>query len=188
MPIERTEGPFITEQGEFNYYELDEDEKEVPVRKGQEYIKKITETKRVQYELVMTGLEIEKINETDMLAKYSSTGKARKKDSYPIKFYPTSAKMDRNNKFIERVFARSKIDGIGEIFEVKSTTNATVYKFVTIKWQVGGDVEEAKLFNQKQLDAAESDMNGITDVLPTDQLHFSKFDSLLSRSTRYQNS
>ena len=96
--------------------------------------------------------------------------------------------MDRNNKFIERVFARSKIDGIGEIFEVKSTTNATVYKFVTIKWQVGGDIEEAKLFNQKQLDTAESDMNGITDVLPTDQLHFSKFDSLLSRSPRYQNS
>tara|TARA_R100000152_G_C6780713_1_gene213836 strand:- start:4292 stop:4858 length:567 start_codon:yes stop_codon:yes gene_type:complete len=188
MPIERTEGPFITEQGEFNYYELDEDEKEVPVRKGQEYIKIITETKRVWYKLVTTGLEIEKINETDMLAKYYNIGNARKKDKYPIKAYPTSAKIDRENKFIERIFARNTIDGIGEIFEVKSTTNATIYKFVTIKWQVGGDLEEAKLFNQKQLDLAETNMKGITAILPTDQLHFSKFDSLLSRSPRYQNS
>jgi len=188
MAIERTEGPFTTEQGEFHYWELDADDKEIFVRQGQKYTKLITTAKKVKYELVMTEQEIVKINEMDQLAKYSSIGNARKKDNYPVKTHPTSIKLDRNKEFINRVFARSKIDGIGEIFEVVSSTNATVYNFVNIQWQVGGEVEDARLFNKKQLDNAEANMNGITAVLPTDQLHFSKFDNLLNIAPTYQNS
>ena len=188
MAIERTEGPFITKQGEFHYWELDADNKEIFVRQGQKYTKLITTVKKVKYRLVMTDQEIVKTNEMDPLAKYSNIGNARKKDNYPVKTHPTSIKLDRNKEFIDRVFARSKIDGIGEIFEVKSSTNATTYNFVNIRWQVGGVIEDAILFNKKQLDNAEASMKGIAEILPTDQLHFSKFDNLLKISPRYQNS
>ena len=83
MAIERKEGPFITKSSEFVYYYLDEEEKRVPVRKGQEYVKEISDAKSVSYKLSITKQRILKIKETDNIAVYKRSGKARKRDDYP---------------------------------------------------------------------------------------------------------
>tara|TARA_B100000902_G_C27183630_1_gene850214 strand:- start:79 stop:741 length:663 start_codon:yes stop_codon:yes gene_type:complete len=186
MAIERKEGPFITKSSEFVYYYLDEEEKRVPVRKGQEYVKEISDAKSVSYKLSITKQRILKIKETDNIAVYKRSGKARKRDDYPIKSYPTSAKIGQN-KFITRTFAQYKLDESNEIFEVVEKTNSNAYKFVTLTWQVGGSIEEAVLFNRRQLFAANNQLRGILGQLPYEQLHVSLFENLLSKRPEYQN-
>ena len=175
----------ITSSGQFIYAVKDKEGKVVPVRKEQKYIKEYRDTKTVIYRLLRTKERIIKLKEDDLVAVYKSTGNARKRDNYPVKSFPTSTNL-AGKKFITRVFAQNKISDTKEIFEVVSKTNSTSFNFAEIKWQVAGDITQAKIFNNQQLIAAEEAINGITDILPLDQLHISKFIALASMRPEYQ--
>ena len=177
----------MTESGKFIYAARDSEGNVVPVRKDQIYMKEYTDSKSVIYRLFNTQERIIKLQENDMIAVYKKTGKARKRDDYPVKTFPTSANL-AGKKFINRVFAQNKISDSKEIIEVVAATNSTSFKFVEIKWQILGNLEQSKTFNRQQLLAAESVINGITDILPLDQLHISKFLALASMRPEYQTS
>ena len=164
----------ITSSGQFIYAVKDKEGKVVPVRKEQKYIKEYRDTKTVIYRLLRTKERIIKLKEN-----------ARKRDNYPVKSFPTSTNL-AGKKFITRVFAQNKISDTKEIFEVVSKTNSTSFNFAEIKWQVAGDITQAKIFNNQQLIDAEEAINGITDILPLDQLHISKFIVLASMRPEYQ--
>ena len=176
----------ITSSGQFIYAVKDKEGKVVPVRKEQKYIKEYRDTKTVIYRLLRTKERIIKLKEDDLVAVYKSAGNARKRDNYPVKSFPTSTNL-AGKKFITRVFAQNKISDTKEIFEVVSKTNSTSFNFAEIKWQVAGDITQAKIFNNQQLIAAEEAINGITDILPLDQLHISKFIFAASLRPEYQN-
>ena len=177
----------MTESGKFIYAARDSEGNVVPVRKDQIYMKEYTDSKSVIYRLFNTQERIIKLQENDMIAVYKKTGKARKRDDYPVKTFPTSANL-AGKKFINRVFAQNKISDSKEIIEVVAATNSTSFKFVEIKWQILGNLEQSKTFNRQQLLAAESVISGITDILPLDQLHISKFLALASMRPEYQTS
>ena len=175
----------ITSSGQFIYALKDKEGKVVPVRKEQKYIKEYRDTKTVIYRLLRTKERIIKLKEDDLVAVYKSTGNERKRDNYPVKSFQTSTNL-AGKKFITRVFAQNKISDTKEIFEVVSKTNSTSFNFAEIKWQVAGDITQAKIFNNQQLIDAEEAINGITDILPLDQLHISKFIALASMRPEYQ--
>ena len=177
----------ITSPGQFIYAMRDSEDNVVYVRKEQKYIKEYRDTKTVIYRLLRTKERIIKLKENDLVAVYKKTGKARKRDDYPVKTFPTSANL-AGKKFINRVFAQNKISDSKEIIEVVAATNSTSFKFVEIKWQILGSLEQSKTFNRQQLVAAESVIRGITDILPLDQLHISKFLALASMRPEYQGS
>tara|TARA_B100001113_G_scaffold16873_1_gene12619 strand:+ start:1185 stop:1862 length:678 start_codon:yes stop_codon:yes gene_type:complete len=177
----------ITSPGQFIYAMRDSEDNVVYVRKEQKYIKEYRDTKTVIYRLLRTKERIIKLKENDLVAVYKKTGKARKRDDYPVKTFPTSANL-AGKKFINRVFAQNKISDSKEIIEVVAATNSTSFKFVEIKWQILGNLEQSKTFNRQQLVAAESVIRGITDILPLDQLHISKFLALASMRPEYQGS
>ena len=177
----------ITSPGQFIYAMRDSEDNVVYVRKEQKYIKEYRDTKTVIYRLLRTKERIIKLKEDDLVAVYKKTGKARKRDDYPVKTFPTSANL-AGKKFINRVFAQNKISDSKEIIEVVAATNSTSFKFVEIKWQILGNLEQSKTFNRQQLVAAESVISGITDILPLDQLHISKFLALASMRPEYQGS
>tara|TARA_B100001109_G_scaffold251784_1_gene246760 strand:+ start:2019 stop:2696 length:678 start_codon:yes stop_codon:yes gene_type:complete len=177
----------ITSPGQFIYAMRDSEDNVVYVRKEQKYIKEYRDTKTVIYRLLRTKERIIKLKENDLVAVYKKTGKARKRDDYPVKTFPTSANL-AGKKFINRVFAQNKISDSKEIIEVVAATNSTSFKFVEIKWQILGNLEQSKTFNRQQLVAAESVISGITDILPLDQLHISKFLALASMRPEYQGS
>ena len=177
----------ITSPGQFIYAMRDSEDNVVYVRKEQKYIKEYRDTKTVIYRLLRTKERIIKLKENDLVAVYKKTGKARKRDDYPVKTFPTSANL-AGKKFINRVFAQNKISDSKEIIEVVAATNSTSFKFVEIKWQILGSLEQSKTFNRQQLVAAESVISGITDILPLDQLHISKFLALASMRPEYQGS
>jgi len=178
MAIERKLGPFVTQQGEF-YYSKKEEGKFIVVKKDQEYFKSISNTKKVSYQLKSTNEALIKIGQdNDLLVSYNKTNNARLRDDYPKRAFPTSQTLATSGDTIKRVFAQNKISGNKEIFEVASSTNATIYKFVSFNWKIGGDIDTAKQYNQRQLINAEKKMRGISEILPLDQLHKSKFNLL----------
>ena len=178
MSIERKLGPFTTQQGEF-YYSKKEEDKFIVVRKNLEYFTLISDTKQVSYELKSTKEALIKIKQDDhLLVSYNKTNNVRSRDIYPKRSFPTSQTLATSGDTIKRIFAQNKISGNKEIFEVESTTNATIYKFVSLNWKIGGDIEVAKQYNQRQLINAEKKMRGISEILPLDQLHKSKFNLL----------
>ena len=176
----------ITDSGQFVYAVKDTEGNVVPVRKDQIYMKEYTDSKSVIYRLFNTKERIIKLEENDMIAVYKRTGKARKRDEYPVKTYPTSTNL-AGKKFITRYFAQNKISDTKEIIEVEGITNSTSYNFVQIKWQVAGSLKQAKVFNERQLIDAEGTIQGISDILPLDQLHISKFMFAASLRPEYQN-
>ena len=175
----------ITSSGQFVYAVKDADDNVVYVRKEQKYIKEYRDTKTVIYRLLRTKERIIKLKENDLVAVYKRAGNARKRDEYPIKTFPTSGDL-AGKKFITRVFAQNKISDAKEIFEVVAKTNATSFKFAEFQWQVKGSLEQAKIFNSQQLIKAEKSIQGITAILPLDQLHISKFLALASKRPEYQ--
>ena len=176
----------ITSPGQFVYAVKDAEGNVVYVRRDQKYIKEYRDSKAVIYRLLRTKERIIKLQENDMIAVYKRTGKARKRDEYPVKAHPTSTNL-AGKMFITRYFAQNKISDAKEIFEVEAVTNSTSYKFVKIKWQVAGSLKQAKAFNERQLIKAEGSIKGITDILPLDQLHISKFIFAASLRPEYQN-
>ena len=186
MAFERYVKGALTRSGEFVYQFLDDDGKEVPVRKGQRYVQEQHTSKAIIYILFTTGQIILKKNDKDMLATYKKIGNARPRDEYPIRSFPTSANIG-SSKFISRIFAQNKISDAKEIIEVVKATNSTSFKFVEINWQVGGTLEQAIEYNRRQILEASELIPELEEMIPLDQLHITKFQSLLSRRPEYQS-
>tara|TARA_Y100000592_G_C5481253_1_gene325657 strand:+ start:6170 stop:6874 length:705 start_codon:yes stop_codon:yes gene_type:complete len=186
MAIERYVRGSFTKSGEFVYQYLDSDGKEVPVRKEQRYIQEQHTSKSIIYRLFTTGEIILKKNDSDMLATYKRIGNARKRDEYPVRSFPTSAGIG-SSKFITRVFAKNKISDLKEVTEVVKATNSTSYMFTEMQWQVGGTLDQAIEYNRKQLIRASESIPELEEMIPLDQLHITKFESLVSKRPEYQN-
>jgi len=188
MAVERIEGPFTTESGEFYYAGQ---EKKVWVRKEQKYYKVYESDKKVSYQLVLTEQRIIKDKPTSTLESYYALGRARPTDNYPIRAYPTVADLPFKKGFIKRTFAIDKLHLDYGIIEVVAPTNATSYKFTSVQWMISGSLDVVMAHNEKQLMKAERVIPGISEEIPTDQLHQSKFDldvssdDMLNQSARY---
>ena len=184
MAIERIKGPYLTRPGEFVYGYLDHNDKAVPVRKDQKFIKVYYASKEVKFVLTSSRQKILKVKNTEMLHVYKKSGTPRQRDEYPIRSYPTSVSL-ATKKFITRIFAQNKISGNKEVFEVVKETNATSFKFVKFQWQVSGNLDQAILFNRQQLREAVEVIPELLEMLPLDQLHITKFQSAISQRPEY---
>lgn len=188
MAVERTEGPLITESGEFYYAGQEE---RVWVRKEQEYYKVYESDKKVSYQLVLTDQRIIKDKPKSLLEAYYNLGAARPTDKYPTITYPTGIDLPFKKKYIKRIFAINKLHKNEGIIEVVAPTNSTAYKYTSVQWQISGSLDVVKAHNKKQLMKAERIIPGISEEIPIDQLHQSKFDldqssdEMLDQSSRY---
>ena len=161
------------------------------VRKEQEYYKVYEFDKKVSYQLVLTEQRIIKDKQTSLLESYYNLGAARPTDNYPTITYPTGIDLPFKKTYIKRIFAVNKLHKNEGIIEVVSATNSTAYKYVSVKWQISGSLDTVKAHNEKQLIKAERTIPGISEEIPVDQLHQSKFDldlssdEMLDQSSRY---
>ena len=187
MAVERKLGPFMTKQGEF-YYSKKEEGKSVFVRKEQEYFSNMTHTKRIYYELKSTGERIVKVvQDNNIIAAYARSWNQRQRDQYPKNVFPTSRDLVNSGDIIKRTFALNKISDSKEIFEVDSSTNSTIHIFVKLNWKIGGKLEDAIRYNEIQVNKAEKRLPGIKEILPLDQLHKTKIESLLGKKPTISN-
>ena len=170
MLIEFREGPFITKKGEFKYREND-----VYVMRGQEYDIVTYDTKDTVYVLKSTNLAIYR-DEKTMIEQYKSVAQNTKRDEYPKRVYLSGEKLSRGkDKFIQRVFARNALREDAEPYEVEAVTKTNTHVFVTIEWQIRGNIGQAMLFNEKQILSVKSIMPELAITVPTDQLHATKY-------------
>ena len=166
--IERMEGPFLTKIGEFMYVD-----DAYPVRRNQNYNIYYLKSKAVSYALDVNEREIRRKQEVQQEV-YRRLMPGQVRDVYPKQVYKTSKNIKFNAKFINRVFAQNKLYNEAPIIEVANITKTNSYKFLRIKWQVGGTMDAAELYNTKKLRFAESKMPGISELIPPTQLHRDK--------------
>ena len=166
--IERQEGPFLTNSGEFRYKQDD-----ASVRRDQEYFVYYLKSKGVKYELTSTKDEIVRDLEV-MQETYKRIHTRAIRDRYPRRVYPTKKKLPFGSKYITRIFARNKLNSGAEIVEVSTVTKTNSYTFVKIQWQISGPLDQAEKFNQKQLNKVDRVFPGIAERVPPLQLHETK--------------
>ena len=166
--VERQEGPFLTNSGEFRYKQDD-----ASVRRDQEYFIYYLKTKGVEYELASTKDEIVRDLEV-MQETYKRVHSTVMRDRYPRVVYPTKKKLPFASKYITRIFARNKLNPGAEIVEVSAITKTNSYTFMRIQWQISGPLDQAEKFNQKQLDKVNTVFPGIAERVPPLQLHETK--------------
>ena len=82
--VERVEGPFLTEIGEFRYIGTNK-----PVRREQEYSIYYLKTKTVEYRLNVNDLQISRSKEV-MQELYQAVRPEKNRDVYPKQIYKTS--------------------------------------------------------------------------------------------------
>jgi hypothetical protein len=165
--VERVEGPFTSKKNQFIYFESD-----LSVLEGSEYLIHYLKSKNVKYTLVRTGEHILS-NVKNNFEVYTSLG-AKARDEYPVPFYPTSVNLPYSNTYMNRTFAVSNIFKSNGVLEVNAKTKTNLFRFLTIEWQIGGSVNEARLFNTKQLDGVPIAFSELREQLPVLQLHESK--------------
>ncbi len=163
--IERQEGPFLTNIGEFRYTQDD-----ATVRRDQEYFIYYLKSKGVKYELTSTKDEIVRDLEV-MQETYKRVHTRAMRDRYPRRVYPTKKKLPFASKYIPRIFARNKLNPGAEIVEVSTVTKTNSYMFVKIQWQISGPFDQVEKFNQKQLNKVNKVFPGIAERIPLLQLH-----------------
>ena len=78
-----------------------------------------------------------------------------KRDTYPTETFPTSKELSFASKFINRIFAKNKLNSDSEITEVEDVTDTPSYTFITLNWQISGPESEVQLHNERQLRAVE---------------------------------
>ena len=166
--IERQEGPFLTNIGEFRYKQDD-----ASVRRDQEYFIYYLKRKGVQYELISTKDEIVRDLEV-MQETYKRVHNQATRDKYPRRVYPTKKKLPFKSKYITRIFARNKLNPGAEIVEVSNITKTNSYTFIRIQWQISGPLDQTEKFNQKQLNKVNKVFPGIAERIPLLQLHETK--------------
>jgi hypothetical protein len=166
--VERQEGPFLTNSGEFRYKQDD-----ASVRRDQEYFIYYLKSKSVKYELTSTKDEIVRDLEV-MQETYKRIHTRAMRDRYPRVVYPTTKKLPFGSKYIARIFARNKLNPGAGIVEVSTTTKTNSYMFVKIQWQISGPLDQAEKFNQKQLNKVNKVFPGIAKRVPLLQLHETK--------------
>jgi len=166
--IERSEGPFMTQIGEFGYWE----DKGTLVRKDQPYHIHYLKNKKVIYELDVNGQRIVRDRRVPQEVYYSVHSTQR--DEYPSKSFPTAKNLPFKQKYITRVFAQNKLYPEAEVMEVKRKTKTNSYRFTSIKWQISGSPGKAELFNKKQLMMASRVFPDLAERIPLLQLHESK--------------
>jgi len=165
--IELTRGPYITKSGEFTYGDS------VAVRKEQKYFIDFTNSKQVEYRLAVNDEQMFRNKKLPRELYIDAIGSA-KRDTYPTETFPTSKKLSFASKFINRIFAKNKLNSDSEIIEVEDVTNTPSYTFVTLNWQISGPESEVQLHNERQLNSAERAMPGISEKIPPLQLHEDK--------------
>ena len=124
----------------------------------------------VEYRLAINNEQIYR-DKLILHEKYKIAIGIAKRDSYPVESFPTKRDLSFTSKYIRRIFAKNKLDLDGEIIEVKGKTETSSYTFVGIDWQISGPIEEAEVFNKKQLFKVEGKMPGISEKIPVLQLH-----------------
>jgi hypothetical protein len=166
--VERVEGPFLTEIGEFRYIGTNK-----PVRREQEYSIYYLKTKTVEYRLNVNDLQISRSKEV-MQELYQAVRPEKNRDVYPKQIYKTSKNINFKSNVIKRTFAQNKLEKNPEIIEVEVPTKTNSYKFITINWKVSGSIADVEHYNSKVLQKAEGQMPGISEKLPLTQLHQQK--------------
>lgn len=166
--IEMKEGPLKTTIGEFY------DSEGIQIRRDQEYSIFYFKNKTVQYALNVTD-EIVFRNKKVNKEVYSLLKPTKNRDVYPEVLYATKKDLPFNSNFMTRYFSIKKSEKSPKIIEVKKPTNTNLYKFVRVVWQIGGNKTSAEIHNTKKLMIAESQIPGISELIPPLQLHQSKF-------------
>jgi len=164
--VERYEGPFMTNVGEFTYSNTDP---LVSVRKDQNYFIVYLKSKRVVYELAVNRQRIDRKKRVNQ--EVYSEIKSVSRDVYPVKKYPTAKDLPFDQIFFSRIFAKNILYDTSEVAEVTSVTNSTSYVFGRMNWQIGGLREQAKMNNEKELLKLERVFPGISERIPPLQLH-----------------
>ena len=168
VTIERTEGPFLTITGEFRY-----SQDNALVRRDQEYFIHYLKTKNVKYELASTKDEIVRDLEV-MQETYKRVNSRSTRDRYPRRVYPTKKTLPFESKYISRIFAKNKLNPGAEVLEVSNVTKTNSYTFVKIQWQISGQLDQAKKFNEKELNKVDRIFPGMAERIPPLQLHETK--------------
>jgi len=164
--VERYEGPFMTNVGEFTYSNTDP---LVSVRKDQNYFIVYLKSKRVVYELAVNRQRIDRKKRVNQ--EVYSEIKSVSRDVYPEKKYPTAKDLPFDQIFFPRIFAKNILYDTSEVAEVTSVTNSTSYVFGRMNWQIGGLREQARMNNEKELLKLERVFPGISERIPPLQLH-----------------
>lgn len=172
--IERTNGPFQTKVGEFFMSSSGSQ-----VKSGLDYVIHYMKNKDVVYELVSTQERIRRSKEVVQEA-YTRVASTIDFEVEPVQVFPTIKKLNFDAKYITRIFAKSKIEKDADILEVESVIKNASYTFTKIQWQISGEIEQARKFNETQLMIAEKSMSGIMEKYNPLQLHESR---LLSKES-----
>jgi|TARA_B100001094_G_scaffold331288_1_gene399102 hypothetical protein len=169
MIIEMQEGPLKTKIGEFY------DSRGIQIRRGQEYMIYYKDDKSATYVLRATDEIIYRLKKLNKEVYYLLKP-TKNRDVYPKIKYSTKKDLPFDSLFMTRYFAISKLEETPKIIEIEKPTKTNLYRFVKLEWQIGGSTEQAEIHNSKQLRIAEKKILGISEAIPTLQLHQSKFE------------
>ena len=169
MIVEMQEGPLKTKVGEFY------DGAGQQLRRGQEYMIYYGRDKSTVYVLKSTNEIIYRLKKLNKEIYYLLKP-TKNRDVYPRVKYSTVKDLPFDSFFMTRFFAIYKLEKTPKIIEVEKPTKTNLYTFVRLEWQIGGSTKQAEIHNSKQLRIAEKTIPGISEVIPTLQLHQSKFE------------